>query len=496
MGIFGDLVGGIFGRSASDAAKDAQQAANDAAIVEQRRQFDRVQANTLPQRQVGNLALFQLAQRMGIGPIGGAYDINDTGEFIYTPERGPQTGLGYPQGTTAQQVLAPAQQQQAASRLAFGDGVFGRGAQVAEALRDNINVVKGGAAFDRRFGYAANNIRNTPQFQALLPQEQDAVMLNAYLNAQQMVNGTPEFVRRDIQRDVSPFLRTEQGRDSMSNILSGLEGQNDLGKFVNNLRAPPAPQQQAGQPASQAGGNFSSLAQLSPELQGLDTRFQGLNDTISQPQSRTQAMENRPRTPSLADLVEQAVAGNERLFNQARVQTGQLQDFTRDQFRTDPGYEFARNETMEAVKRQAAASGQTLSPALYTALQDRANGLADQQFGEFSNRIDRRMNLTGDFTNSDRNYGANRSDTSFNQLASLAGSGQVATAQLNNTGSNAANNIGAAWQNSGQAVGQDAIFRGASFQDGLNSIDNSFGISGGFDKLAGRAKTSLANLIG
>jgi hypothetical protein len=207
-------------------------------------------------------------------------------------------------------------------------------------------------------------------------------------------------------------------------------------------------------------------------------------------------MENRPRTPSLADLVEQAVAGNERLFNQARVQTGQLQDFTRDQFRTDPGYEFARNESMEAVKRQAAASGQTLSPALYTALQDRANNLANQQFGEFSNRIDRRMSLTGDFTNSDRNYGANRSDTSFNQLASLAGSGQVATAQLNNTGSNAANNIGAAWQNSGQAVGQDAIFRGASFQDGLNSIDNSFGISGGFDKLAGTAKTSLANLIG
>jgi hypothetical protein len=190
-------------------------------------------------------------------------------------------GLGYPQGTTAQQVLAPAQQQQAASRLAFGDGVFGRGAQVAEALRDNINVVKGGAAFDRRFGYAANNIRNTPQFQALLPQEQDAVMLNAYLDAQQMVNGTPEFVRRDIQRDVSPFLRTEQGRDSMSNILSGLEGQNDLGRFVNNLRAPPAqaapdPQQQAGQPASQAGGNFSSLAQLSPELQGLGHPFSGV----------------------------------------------------------------------------------------------------------------------------------------------------------------------------------------------------------------------------
>ena len=57
----GSLVSGVLGARSSDRAADAQVESNQAAIEEQRRQFDTILGLTQPQRDVGNQALNVLA---------------------------------------------------------------------------------------------------------------------------------------------------------------------------------------------------------------------------------------------------------------------------------------------------------------------------------------------------------------------------------------------------------------------------------------------------
>lgn len=59
---------------------------------------------------------------------------------------------------------------------------------------------------------------------------------------------------------------------------------------------------------------------------------------------------------------------------------------------TDPGYGFVYDEAMRATGRQAAAGGYNNSGNVQTALQNRAAGLASQQYGSI---IDRLTNLAG-----------------------------------------------------------------------------------------------------
>ena len=69
----GSLVSGLLGSDASSDAADAQVAANNAAIAEQRRQFDTILGLTAPQRDVGNAALNVLAQAFIPGYTPGNY---------------------------------------------------------------------------------------------------------------------------------------------------------------------------------------------------------------------------------------------------------------------------------------------------------------------------------------------------------------------------------------------------------------------------------------
>jgi hypothetical protein len=61
-------------------------------------------------------------------------------------------------------------------------------------------------------------------------------------------------------------------------------------------------------------------------------------------------------------------------------------------FRTDPGYRFVYDEAMQGTRRQMAAGGYQNSGNMYTALQNRAAGLASQQYGSI---MDRLTNLAG-----------------------------------------------------------------------------------------------------
>jgi hypothetical protein len=56
-------------------------------------------------------------------------------------------------------------------------------------------------------------------------------------------------------------------------------------------------------------------------------------------------------------------------------------------FQTDPGYQFAVNQALQATQRQQGAGGFQNSGNVNMALQDRASGLAQQQYGNWVGRI-------------------------------------------------------------------------------------------------------------
>jgi len=56
-------------------------------------------------------------------------------------------------------------------------------------------------------------------------------------------------------------------------------------------------------------------------------------------------------------------------------------------FNTDPGYQFARDEALQATQRATGTGGFQGSGNVLTALEDRASGLAQQQYGNWAQRL-------------------------------------------------------------------------------------------------------------
>lgn len=56
-------------------------------------------------------------------------------------------------------------------------------------------------------------------------------------------------------------------------------------------------------------------------------------------------------------------------------------------FQTDPGYQFARDEALQATQRATGTGGFQDSGNVLTALQDRASGLASKQYGDYVARL-------------------------------------------------------------------------------------------------------------
>jgi hypothetical protein len=92
MGMGNTVVSGLFNERASERAANAETRASEAAIAEQRRQFDLIRADQAPWQEVGRSALNQLARMFGIAPSGGAE----------SPRIDPNTGQPIPQLTNAE----------------------------------------------------------------------------------------------------------------------------------------------------------------------------------------------------------------------------------------------------------------------------------------------------------------------------------------------------------------------------------------------------------
>lgn len=112
-------------------------------------------------------------------------------------------------------------------------------------------------------------------------------------------------------------------------------------------------------------------------------------------------------------------------------------------FTSDPGYQYALDQSQQAIERSAAARGGLASGNTLTALQRNAIGLADQNYGNW-----------------------------WNRQAGLAGVGQSATNQLAGFGAQTSANIGNAFMTGGNA-------RASGIANSSNAWGNAFGTIGG-----------------
>lgn len=138
------------------------------------------------------------------------------------------------------------------------------------------------------------------------------------------------------------------------------------------------------------------------------------------------------------------------LGNLQRLQSGDI-----SAFRTDPGYQFALDQGLEAVRARGAAGGNYGGGGTTADILRFSQGLADQGYGDFWNR----------------NY----------NLATL---GQNAVAGVGSAGQNTASNIGNLLASTGQAQGNAAINSAnawSNFGGQLGSLAGQYAGQGGFN---------------
>lgn len=95
--VLGSVAGALIGSKSSKKASKAEAAAYQAAIDEQRRQFDVTQNLLAPQRQLGNAAMDTLGRLYGYGPVSGA-----TFQNPYTPTTSASSSGGVVNNLIAQ----------------------------------------------------------------------------------------------------------------------------------------------------------------------------------------------------------------------------------------------------------------------------------------------------------------------------------------------------------------------------------------------------------
>lgn len=128
-------------------------------------------------------------------------------------------------------------------------------------------------------------------------------------------------------------------------------------------------------------------------------------------------------------------------------------------FQTSPGYEFAREEGIRAIDQGASARGMLNSGARLRELTRYGTGVANQEYGNWQNR-----------------------------LAALAGLGQTATGQTAQLGAAAAGAAGQAQMAGGQAAAQGITGGANAMFGGLNAGAGLYGLMnpGGWGNVAKR----------
>jgi hypothetical protein len=153
----------------------------------------------------------------------------------------------------------------------------------------------------------------------------------------------------------------------------------------------------------------------------------------------------------------------------------------RDAFRASPGYQYALQQSGNAIQNSAAGRTGAVSGNMLRALQGNATGLANNDWWNNYNAV------LGNYANRYSDI-ANQRSTIIGGLGSLAGAGQNAAAQLGGFGQSAVNNIGGLLGTLGSSQAAGILGQSNALSSGiggaLNNIDfgalfGALGIGGG-----------------
>jgi hypothetical protein len=149
-----------------------------------------------------------------------------------------------------------------------------------------------------------------------------------------------------------------------------------------------------------------------------------------------------------------------------------LSEFSFD-FKADPGYQFRKQEGINALDASASARGRLQSGAQSRAVSRYGSDLASQEYGNAFNRSLAEYQNETSRTMAEYNSGASRKQGNFNRLASLANVGQVANSADQAARSNMASNVSASTTASGNAIAQGAINKGNARASAYQGIGQS-----------------------
>lgn len=131
--------------------------------------------------------------------------------------------------------------------------------------------------------------------------------------------------------------------------------------------------------------------------------------------------------------------------------------FTLADFQQDPGYEFRRSEGQRGVEASASARGGVLSGGTLKALDRYNQDYASGEYGSAFNRY--QTDLTG----------------RFNRLSSLAGTGQTATEQTVNAGTNLTGQLQTGANNISNNIAAAGNARSSAYIGAGNAVGNAAG---------------------
>lgn len=134
-----------------------------------------------------------------------------------------------------------------------------------------------------------------------------------------------------------------------------------------------------------------------------------------------------------------------------------MRDFSLSDFQADPGYQFRLGEGQKALERSAAAKGKLYSGGT---LKDLTNYNQDFASNEFANSYNRFQN--------------NRA-TKYNQLASLAGLGQISANQITGQTGQLGSRLGDYTMNAADSMGNARASGYAAWGQGIQGAVNSIG---------------------
>ena len=146
-------------------------------------------------------------------------------------------------------------------------------------------------------------------------------------------------------------------------------------------------------------------------------------------------------------------------------------------FQTSPGYQFSMDQGMRAIDAGAASKGLLHSGATIKAEQTFGTGLADQEFGNYYNRLMglSGMGLTaaGGIATAGNNLGAGLENNATSQATTALGAGNAQSSIFGNTASGLGSSINGLFSNPNVQSGITSLFNNQAFGNGTNFLNSS-----------------------